>query len=126
MLIRRSGGHTRHRGSEDLGGGPAPDFNYPGAHGFTYQAEAIHRCLAAGLLQCPQFTAAESLTSMAILDGIEAALHSQPALPHSPRPQFAGQLPAVHGSRTPAAVAGVTPGTPYQHASLGILYGLVR
>eukprot|EP01046_Picozoa_sp_COSAG06_P091220 COSAG06_NODE_37506_length_434_cov_1.223881_1_plen_65_part_10 len=41
---------------EDLGGKPAPDFNYPNTHGFVHQGEAIHRCLAAGLLECPQFT----------------------------------------------------------------------
>ena len=39
---------------EDLSGAPAPDYNYPNTHGFVYQAEAIHRCLAVGLLQCPQ------------------------------------------------------------------------
>ena len=59
---------------EDLGGAPAPDFNYPNAHGFTYQAEAIHRCLAAGILQCPQFTAEDSLACMTVLDGIADAL----------------------------------------------------
>jgi hypothetical protein len=100
---------------EDLGGKPAPDFNYPNTHGFVYQGEAIHRCLAAGLFECPQFTAAESLTCMTILDGIEAALRAQPALPPSPRPEFAGQilapgLPDV--ATTAAASRGLAPETP--------------
>ena len=35
-------------------------------HGFLYQAEAVHRCLAAGLRQCPQFNTEESLAVMDI------------------------------------------------------------
>lgn len=34
---------------------------YPNQQGFIYQAEAVHRCLAAGLLECPQFGKEESL-----------------------------------------------------------------
>ena len=34
-------------------------WGYPNQHGFTYQAEAVHRCLAAGMLECPQFTQAK-------------------------------------------------------------------
>jgi dihydrodiol dehydrogenase / D-xylose 1-dehydrogenase (NADP) len=34
---------------------------YPNQHGFLYQAEAVHRCLAAGLRECPQFGKEESL-----------------------------------------------------------------
>jgi dihydrodiol dehydrogenase / D-xylose 1-dehydrogenase (NADP) len=37
---------------------------YPNQHGFLYQAEAVHRCLAAGLLQCPQYNREESLNVM--------------------------------------------------------------
>lgn len=37
---------------------------YPNQHGFLYQAEAVHRCLAAGLLSCPQYDEAESLHAM--------------------------------------------------------------
>jgi len=37
-----------------------PD-GYPNQEGFIYQAEAVHRCLAAGLTECPQFDSEESL-----------------------------------------------------------------
>ena len=47
--------------------------NYQGfgnQHGFTYQAEAVHCCIAAGLKGCPQFTKEESLHVMKILDSV--------------------------------------------------------
>ena len=45
---------------------PIPDrvsipMAFPNQQGFIYEAEAVHRCLAAGLLECPQFTKIESL-----------------------------------------------------------------
>ena len=39
-------------------------------HGFTYQAQAVHRCMAAGLKEMPQFTRAESLRVCEIIDEI--------------------------------------------------------
>ena len=39
---------------------------FPNQHGFLYQAEAVHRCLAAGLVECPQYTQAESMHCMHI------------------------------------------------------------
>lgn len=42
---------------------PSP---FPNQHGFLYQAEAVHRCLAAGLKECPQYTEAESMHCMDI------------------------------------------------------------
>ena len=39
-------------------------------HGFTYQARAVHRCVAAGLREMPQFTRAESLRVCEIIDEI--------------------------------------------------------
>ena len=39
-------------------------------HGFLYQAQAIHRCMAAGLSELPQFTRAESLRVCEIIDEI--------------------------------------------------------
>ena len=39
-------------------------------HGFTYQAQAVHRCLAAGLTDLPQFTRAESIRVCEIIDEI--------------------------------------------------------
>ena len=45
----------------------------PNQHGFLYQAEAVHRCLAAGLRQCPQYNKEESLHSMNVLTEINKA-----------------------------------------------------
>ena len=59
--------------------------------GFTYQAQAVHRCLAAGLLECPQYTKAESICVTGILDGIATALEAQPAFPPAPTPVFDGR-----------------------------------
>ena len=39
-------------------------------HGFIYQAQAVHRCLAAGLKEIPQFTRAESIRVCEIIDEI--------------------------------------------------------
>lgn len=39
-------------------------------HGFMYQAQAVHRCLAAGLTEMPQFTKDESLRVCEIIDEI--------------------------------------------------------
>ena len=46
---------------------------YPNQHGFLYQAEAVHRCLAAGLTVCPQYDEAESMHAMRLLTKINAA-----------------------------------------------------
>ena len=59
--------------------------------GFTYQAQAVHRCLAAGLLECPQYTKAESICVTGILDGIATALEAQTAFPPAPTPVFDGR-----------------------------------
>ena len=45
----------------------------PNQHGFLYQAQAVHRCLAAGLRQCPQYDKAESLHAMNVLTEINKA-----------------------------------------------------
>ena len=39
-------------------------------HGFVYQAQAVHRCIAADLRELPQFTAAESIRVREIIDEI--------------------------------------------------------
>ena len=44
--------------------------SFPNQHGFLYQAEAIHRCLAAGLLECPQYGQQESLHALDLLTRI--------------------------------------------------------
>jgi dihydrodiol dehydrogenase / D-xylose 1-dehydrogenase (NADP) len=45
---------------------------YPNQEGFIYQTEAIHRCLAAGLRECPQFGKQESLHLLEVLTPILA------------------------------------------------------
>ena len=49
-----------------------PKWASPNQHGFLYQAEAVHRCLAAGLRQCPQYDKQESLHALDILTEINA------------------------------------------------------
>jgi dihydrodiol dehydrogenase / D-xylose 1-dehydrogenase (NADP) len=49
---------------------------YPNQQGFLYQAEAIHRCLAAGLRECPQYGQAESLHTLELLARIHASSRS--------------------------------------------------
>ena len=46
---------------------------FPNQHGFLYQAEAVHRCLAAGLRECPQYGRAESMHAMRLLTRINEA-----------------------------------------------------
>jgi hypothetical protein len=60
------------------GVGNSSGYNFPNSSGFTYQAEAVHRCLAAGLLECPQYTQEESLCVTKILDGAQSINAAQP------------------------------------------------
>ena len=43
---------------------------FPNQHGFLYMAEAVHRCLAAGLKECPQYAETDSMYCMDILTEI--------------------------------------------------------
>jgi len=72
----------------DPPGVPHPDWHYSNQHGFIYQAEAVHRCLATGLKECPQYTRAESLQVMRILDEIQRA--EPKPLPKQPRAPLVG------------------------------------
>lgn len=45
---------------------------YPNQQGFVYQTEAVHRCLAAGLRECPQIDQRESLHNLGVLESIHA------------------------------------------------------
>ena len=56
-----------------LPGSVAMTRSSPNQHGFLYQAEAVHRCLAAGLRQCPQYNKEESLQAMNVLTEINKA-----------------------------------------------------
>ncbi len=46
---------------------------FPNQHGFLYQAESIHRCIANGLSSCPQFDKEDSLHCMDLLNQIYLA-----------------------------------------------------
>lgn len=46
---------------------------FPNQHGFLYQAEAVHRCLASGLKACPQYDQVDSLNAMDVLTAINHA-----------------------------------------------------
>ena len=56
-----------------LPGGVSIPKGSPNQHGFLYQAEAIHRCLASGLRECPQYNQEESLHAMDLLTEINKA-----------------------------------------------------
>mmetsp|Transcript_33281 Transcript_33281/g.54993 ORF Transcript_33281/g.54993 Transcript_33281/m.54993 type:complete len:156 (+) Transcript_33281:1-468(+) len=49
-------------------GYPAPNWHYPNQHGFVYQARAVHRCVGAGWLECPQYSHDEVQKTMEIMD----------------------------------------------------------
>ena len=64
---------------------PLPDAislpgGFPNQKGFYYMTEAIHRCLAAGLRECPQFDRAESLHLLEILRSINSLRADNPDL----------------------------------------------
>ena len=64
---------------------PLPDsISLPGAfpnqQGFYYMTGAIHRCLAAGLRECPQFDRAESLHLLEVLRSINSLRSDNPDL----------------------------------------------
>ncbi len=54
-----------------------PD-GHPNQAGFVYQTEAVRRCLAAGLLQCPQIDQKESIRNLEVLDSIHALKEGEP------------------------------------------------
>ena len=45
---------------------------FPNQQGFIYMVEAIHRCLAAGILECPQFNKAESLHLLEMISSVNS------------------------------------------------------
>ena len=53
---------------------------FPNQQGFIYMTEAIHRCLAADLRECPQFNRAESLHLIEIISGINRLRADNPDL----------------------------------------------
>ncbi len=53
---------------------------FPNQQGFIYMTEAVHRCLAAGLVECPQFNRAESLHLMELVQAIKVLRADNPDL----------------------------------------------
>lgn len=51
---------------------------YPNQQGFIYQTEAVHRCLAAGLRECPQMNQRESLHNLEVLASIQVLKEGSP------------------------------------------------
>ena len=57
---------------------PLPAYSFAGGypqcnqHGFFYEVEAIHRCLAHGLRELPQHTRADSLQVIRIIDAVRS------------------------------------------------------
>ncbi len=64
---------------------PLPDSirlpgGFPNQEGFYYMTEAIHRCLAAGLRECPQFGRAESMHLLELLQLVNSQRSYNPEL----------------------------------------------
>ena len=51
---------------------------FPNQQGFIYMVEAIHRCLAAGLRECPQFNKAESLHLIGMIEAVNNVRDANP------------------------------------------------
>jgi dihydrodiol dehydrogenase / D-xylose 1-dehydrogenase (NADP) len=52
----------------------AGGFVYPNSAGFCYEAAAVARCIAAGKTEAPQYTLAETMVQMLILDEVRKQL----------------------------------------------------
>lgn len=62
---------------------------YPNQEGFIYQTEAVHRCLAAGLRECPQMNQEESLNNLTVLEAIRDIREGSPhPIPTKPLASF--------------------------------------
>ena len=53
-------------------------FNYPNSEGFCYEAAAVARCIAAGKKEPPQYTHAEVLVTLKLLEEIQKQLGVKP------------------------------------------------
>ena len=53
---------------------------WPNQQGFCYMIEAVHRCLAAGLRECPQFDRAESLRLLEVVCAIHDKRKDNPGI----------------------------------------------
>ena len=56
----------------------AGGFNYPNSAGFCYEAAAVARCIAAGKKEVPQYTLAETLVNLKLIEEIQKQLGVKP------------------------------------------------
>jgi dihydrodiol dehydrogenase / D-xylose 1-dehydrogenase (NADP) len=95
-------------------------WHYVNQRGFAYQVAAVHRCLAAGLRECPQFTAADSLRTLQLLDAIEAQCEAQhPPAPLMPPITRAAPAPPTAAAAAPARLELVVIGCGVPKFSMG-------
>jgi dihydrodiol dehydrogenase / D-xylose 1-dehydrogenase (NADP) len=52
----------------------AGGYHYPNSTGFIYEAAAVARCIAAGKKEVPQFTLAETLQNLKLIEEIRTQL----------------------------------------------------
>lgn len=56
----------------------AGGYFYPNSAGFSYEAAAVARCIAAGKKEVPQYTLAETLTNLKLIEEIQSQLGVKP------------------------------------------------
>ncbi|KAL3943471.1 MAG: hypothetical protein SGBAC_002482 [Bacillariaceae sp.] len=56
----------------------AGGFNYPNSEGFCYEAAAVARCIGAGKKEAPQYTHAETLVNLKLIEEIQQQLGVKP------------------------------------------------
>lgn len=56
----------------------AGGFNYPNSEGFCYEAAAVARCISSGKTEAPQYTLAETLVTLKLLEEIQQQLGVKP------------------------------------------------
>lgn len=56
----------------------AGGFNYPNSEGFCYEAAAVARCIAAGKTETPQYTLAETIVTLKLIEKIQQQLGVKP------------------------------------------------
>jgi dihydrodiol dehydrogenase / D-xylose 1-dehydrogenase (NADP) len=53
-------------------------YYYPNSAGFAYEAAAVARCIAAGKTEAPQFTLAETMLNLKLIEEIRSQLGVEP------------------------------------------------
>ena len=81
MVRKERAGHVRGDArDEHVAEFPLPEhvtefpLHFPNSEGFVYEAEAVSDAVQRGLLECPEYTLAETLGAMETMDTIRAHL----------------------------------------------------